>query len=122
EVVASYLALTEMRVIARSSGRNHDRRQALLEQPVGMVQPGAVDGRRASAVLRCTENHDGVGGMRFVRAGRAHDLEADEQQKHCGAQDEQLQNPAYGMKLGVATGRGVLLPAEKFDNLLFGNR
>jgi hypothetical protein len=42
-----------------------------------MVQPSAIYRRRPAAVLRRTEDNDGIGRMLLVEACLTHDLDAD---------------------------------------------
>ena len=76
EVIASDSALAEIRVVGSTACRNHDRRQALCVQIVGMVEARSQNRRRMANVLGCAEDHNGVRGMQLLKARLAHDFEA----------------------------------------------
>ena len=62
----AHATLAEVRVAAVAPGGDDEGRQAALEEGVGVVEAGTVDGRGPAGVLRGAEDDDGVGGLRLV--------------------------------------------------------
>ena len=56
-----------------------------LKQIVGVIQPGAENGRGAARIFSRAEDDDRIGGMNFLQAGFVHDLKASDPEKDANA-------------------------------------
>ena len=77
EVVAAYAALGVAGVVVAASAEGDDEGRDLLAVEIdGVVEAGVVDGGGAAAVLGCSEDGDGVGGLGLIVVGYGVDLDA----------------------------------------------
>ena len=93
QVVVADSAFTEGGVRAGTASGDHYRGRAMLEEIVGMIQAGAKNRRRASRILRRSEDDDGIRRMNFLQAGFVHDAKADDRKKDCQRHRGQRHHP-----------------------------
>jgi hypothetical protein len=66
QVIVSYAALSEVKIVTRASRGDDNRRYAALEEFKRMIQPRPVYRRRTPGILGSAEDYDRIRGMNFL--------------------------------------------------------